>query len=57
MWNGSPRSISSPRRSCGRGRTRNRKDLGLNWNQTLEAGGILVGEVKISIDVELIQSA
>jgi polyisoprenoid-binding protein YceI len=36
----------------------NRKDFGLNWNQTLEAGGILVGEeVKISIDVELILSA
>jgi polyisoprenoid-binding protein YceI len=36
----------------------NRKDFGLNWNQTLETGGILVGEeVKISIDVELVQSA
>ena len=36
----------------------NRKDFGLNWNQALETGGILVGEeVKISIDVELVQSA
>jgi polyisoprenoid-binding protein YceI len=35
----------------------NRKDFGLNWNRTLESGGNLVGEeVKISIDVELIQS-
>jgi polyisoprenoid-binding protein YceI len=36
----------------------NRKDFGLNWNQALETGGILVGEeVKVSIDVELVQSA
>jgi len=36
----------------------NRKDFGLNWNQALEAGGVLVGdEVKISIDVELVQQA
>ena len=34
------------------------KDFGLNWNQALETGGILVGEeVKISIDVELVRSA
>ena len=32
----------------------NRKDWGLTWNQTLESGGILVGdEVKISIELEL----
>lgn len=31
-----------------------RKDWGLNWNATLEAGGVLVGEeVKILCDVEL----
>ena len=36
----------------------NRKDFGLVWNQTLEAGGILVGEdVKIEIDLELVQEA
>jgi len=36
----------------------NRRDFGLNWNQALEAGGVLVGdEVKISIDVELVQRA
>jgi polyisoprenoid-binding protein YceI len=30
-----------------------RKDYGLNWNQVLEAGGVLVGEeVEIHIDVE-----
>ena len=33
--------------------TINRKDFGLNWNETLETGGLLVGEdVKIRIDVE-----
>ncbi len=31
----------------------NRKDYGLNWNQMLETGGVLVGEeVEIRIDVE-----
>ena len=31
----------------------NRKDFGLNWNKTLEAGGVVVGEtVKIEIEVE-----
>jgi polyisoprenoid-binding protein YceI len=31
----------------------NRKDWGLNWNQGLESGGVLVGEeVKIEIDLE-----
>lgn len=34
--------------------TINRKDFGLNWNQALEAGGVLVGEkVEIAIDLEL----
>jgi polyisoprenoid-binding protein YceI len=33
----------------------NRHDFGLNWNQTLEAGGVAVGaEVKLNIDVELL---
>jgi polyisoprenoid-binding protein YceI len=33
-----------------------RKDFGLTWNSTLEAGGVLVGdEVKISIDLEAIR--
>lgn len=36
--------------------TINRKDWGLNWNQALETGGILVGdEIKINIEVELIK--
>ena len=36
----------------------NRKDFGLNWNQALEAGGVLVGEdVEISIEVELVKKA
>lgn len=31
----------------------NRKDFGLNWNKTVETGGVLVGdEVKIEIEVE-----
>lgn len=35
-----------------------RADFGLTWNQTLEAGGVLVGnEVKISVEVELIRQA
>lgn len=33
--------------------TINRKDFGLNWNQALETGGVLVGEeIEIRIDVE-----
>ena len=33
--------------------TINRKDFGLNWNEVLETGGVLVGEeVQIRIDVE-----
>ncbi|MGH7708129.1 MAG: YceI family protein [Vulcanimicrobiaceae bacterium] len=41
------------------GKTRiNRKDYGLNWNQALEAGGVVVGdEVEITIEVEAIQQA
>jgi polyisoprenoid-binding protein YceI len=32
----------------------NRKDFGLNWNKTLETGGVLVGDdVAITIDVQL----
>jgi polyisoprenoid-binding protein YceI len=35
-----------------------RGDFGLKWNQTLEAGGVAVGdEVKISIDTELIHAS
>jgi len=31
----------------------NRKDYGLNWNKTLEAGGVVVGEkVKLHIELE-----
>jgi polyisoprenoid-binding protein YceI len=36
----------------------NRKDFGLQWNQALETGGVMVGdEVKITIDVELVAQA
>ena len=36
----------------------NRKDFGLTWNSTLEAGGVLVGEdVAITLDVEFIKAA
>jgi polyisoprenoid-binding protein YceI len=38
--------------------TINRKDYGLNWNQLLEAGGVLVGEkIEIGIDVQAIVAA
>lgn len=34
----------------------NRKDWGVEWNQALETGGVLVGEaVKINIELELIK--
>ncbi len=36
----------------------NRKDFGLQWNKTLEGGGVLVGdEVTITIDLELVKNA
>ena len=36
----------------------NRKDWGLNWNQALEAGGVLVGEeVTIELSVEAIRQS
>jgi polyisoprenoid-binding protein YceI len=36
----------------------NRKDFGLNWNQALEAGGVLVGEnVEVSLDVQAVKAA
>lgn len=36
--------------------TINRKDFGLTWNQTLETGGVLVGdEVQITLDISAIQ--
>jgi polyisoprenoid-binding protein YceI len=36
----------------------NRKDFGLTWNATLEAGGVLVGEdVAITLDVQFIKAA
>jgi len=35
----------------------NRKDFGLTWNATLEAGGILVGdEVTITLDVQFVKA-
>jgi polyisoprenoid-binding protein YceI len=34
-----------------------RSDFGLTWNQTLEAGGVLVGDdIRISLDLELVKS-
>jgi polyisoprenoid-binding protein YceI len=34
----------------------NRKDFGLNWNQVLESGGILVGEeINLSIELEIVK--
>lgn len=38
--------------------TINRKDYNLTWNQSLETGGVLVGdEIKINIELELIKQA
>jgi polyisoprenoid-binding protein YceI len=38
--------------------TINRKDFGLNWNQALESGGVLVGDkVTIEIDLAAVQAA
>jgi polyisoprenoid-binding protein YceI len=35
----------------------NRKDFGLNWNQALEAGGVLVGDkIEIALDVEAVKA-
>jgi polyisoprenoid-binding protein YceI len=35
----------------------NRKDFGLNWNQLLETGGVVVGdEVKINLELELVRA-
>jgi polyisoprenoid-binding protein YceI len=34
----------------------NRKDYGVNWNRTIEAGGVVVGdEVKINIELEAVE--
>lgn len=36
----------------------NRHDFGLNWNATIEAGGVVVGpEIKIQLDVEAVKQA
>lgn len=36
----------------------NRKDFGLNWNQVLEAGGVMVGDdVDITVNVSLVKQA
>ena len=36
----------------------NRREFGLNWNQALETGGVMVGdEVKLTIDVELVHQS
>lgn len=38
--------------------TIHRKDFGLTWNKTIEAGGVVVGdEVEISIDLEIVKKA
>ena len=36
----------------------NRKDWGLTWNQTLETGGVLVGDkINLEIELELVKQA
>ncbi len=38
--------------------TLNRKDFGLNWNQALEAGGVLVGEkVELALEVQGVKAS
>ncbi|MDZ7637971.1 MAG: YceI family protein [Bryobacterales bacterium] len=51
-WGGTRRAASATTRI-------NRKDFGITWNKTLDAGGLLVGdEVEIALEIELIaQSA
>ena len=35
----------------------NRRDFGLNWNQVLEAGGVLVGErIKLTLDLSTVRA-
>jgi polyisoprenoid-binding protein YceI len=49
-WGGTRRGASASTRIS-------RKQFGLNWNSTLEAGGVLVGdEVEIHLDIELSQA-
>lgn len=59
---GSPTPIKDPSgnpRMGGVATTKiNRQDFGLQWNRTLEAGGVVVGdEVSITIDIELTRKA
>ena len=36
----------------------NRKDFGVNWSKTMDAGGLVVGdEIKVAIDLELVRKA
>jgi len=36
----------------------NRKDWGLTWNQTLETGGVLVGdEISVNVELEIVKQA
>ncbi|MBX5484437.1 MAG: polyisoprenoid-binding protein [Myxococcaceae bacterium] len=38
--------------------TLHRKDFGLTWNQTLDSGGVLIGDdVKVTLEIELNQKA
>ncbi|HXX30985.1 MAG TPA: YceI family protein [Myxococcaceae bacterium] len=46
----------APRRGVSASTKINRKDFGLVWNRSLEAGGVMVGDdVSIQIDAELVQ--
>jgi polyisoprenoid-binding protein YceI len=50
-WGGTRAAFSA-------GTTIDRRDFGLNWNQALETGGVLVGnEIKISIDAEAVKQS
>ena len=45
-WKGRPRLSLTAKTAI------NRKDYGVNWNQVLESGGVLVGD-KIELDLEI----
>jgi hypothetical protein len=52
------RSSRRERAGFGARATIDRNDFGLRWNQTLEAGGVLVGDrVEIDLDIQAVTTA
>ena len=49
-WGGTRRGTSASTKI-------NRKDFGLNWNKSLESGGVMVGdEITISLEIEMVKA-